>query len=169
MDFMPALMDKAEKRNESVFFYGSTNDVLNKIKDKVKTEFPRLNIAGMIAPPFRDLSQDELDKYVKIINESGAKYVFIGLGCPKQEIWMAQNSPKINALLLGVGGAFEVYCGIKKRAPFWMRKYSLEWVFRLKQDPKRLWKRYLYTNLLFSYFFVKQLILHKLDYNKIQE
>jgi N-acetylglucosaminyldiphosphoundecaprenol N-acetyl-beta-D-mannosaminyltransferase len=88
--------------------------------------------------------------------------VLVGLGCPKQETWMAKNSKYINAPLLGVGGAFSVYAGLVTRAPRWMQKSALEWFFRLVQEPKRMWKRYLITNTMFMYLLIKQLITEKI-------
>jgi len=151
MDFMPALMKEAEIKGESVFLFGATIEILDKIESRAILDYPELKIAGKISPPFGKLFDKDIVDHVRIINDSKAKYVFVSLGCPKQELWMAGNSPRINAILLGVGGAFEVYAGTKKRAPEWMRKYSLEWFYRLIQEPARLIKRYLVTN---SYFVI---------------
>ncbi len=161
MDFMPSLMEQAEKKNESVFFYGSTPEILEKIKTRSEMDFPGLKIAGAESPPFKELTQNEKEAYIEQINQSGARYVFVGLGCPKQELWMAENSKKINAILLGVGAAFETYSGMKKMAPAWMRNRSLEWLYRLIQEPGRLFKRYLITNSLFLFLITVQFIRQK--------
>jgi N-acetylglucosaminyldiphosphoundecaprenol N-acetyl-beta-D-mannosaminyltransferase len=156
MDVMPDLLKMAEINNLGVFFFGSTDSELKLISKKISTEFPRLKISGVLSPPFmKDLSDSN---YCKIINDSGANIVFVALGCPKQENWMALNSPLINSVLLGVGGAFPVYAGLVRRAPLWMQKYSLEWAFRLIQEPKRMWKRYLSTNSIFVYLILKDFI-----------
>jgi N-acetylglucosaminyldiphosphoundecaprenol N-acetyl-beta-D-mannosaminyltransferase len=108
------------------------------------------------------LTDEENSAIIDQINSSGANLVFVGLGCPKQEIWMSKNSFKINACLLGVGGAFEIYSGNAKRAPWWMRNVGLEWLYRLSQEPTRLIKRYAITNSQFLYLFFKQFILSHL-------
>ena len=149
MDFMPLIMREAEKRCKSVFFYGSKPEILALITKKSKVDFPRLRIAGTFSPPFRPLGKEEDKEVVKMINSSNADFVFVSLGCPKQEKWMHEHRGKVNACMLGVGQAFMVYAGIEKRLPRWMRNLSLEWIYRLYQDPKRLWKRYLVTNSIF--------------------
>lgn len=158
MDFMPSLIEAAAKEKVTVFFYGGNEATLDAIDKKAKSENPNLVIAGMISPPFRELHPSEQHQFIKTINDSGAKIVFVGLGCPKQEKWMAENTEKIDAVLLGVGAAFETYAETKSMAPKLMRVSGLEWLYRLVQDPKRLWKRYLITNSLFLFLFLKQLI-----------
>ena len=149
MDVMPDLIRLAEKEKLKIYFFGTTNEMLSKIKIRTKSLFPNVEIAGCFAPPF-DRSLDD-DVYVQQINDSGADLLFVALGCPKQENWMARHSHKINAILLGVGGAFPLYAGTTRRAPEWLRNLSLEWAFRLGQEPSRLFKRYLKTNSLFLY------------------
>jgi N-acetylglucosaminyldiphosphoundecaprenol N-acetyl-beta-D-mannosaminyltransferase len=167
MDFMPDLMAVAERNHESVFFYGSTETTLREIVQKAKSDYPDLTIAGTISPPFRELTEEENMDHIRIINESSAKYIFIGLGCPKQELWMAANHHKINGILLGVGAAFEVYAGLKKMAPQWMRSLGAEWIFRLLQDPKRLYKRYLLTNSSFLFLiFIEFIRIRLLKLNR---
>ncbi|MGN6645505.1 MAG: WecB/TagA/CpsF family glycosyltransferase [Cytophaga sp.] len=155
MDLMPSIIHAAESRSLSIYFYGSTDDVLKLIINKISVEHPNLKIAGYYSPPFRALSQDEKDEIVNTINSSNPDFVLVALGCPKQEKWMAENKNKINSCMLGVGGAFTVYAGVQKRAPFWMQQISLEWLYRFFQEPKRLGKRYLVTNSLFSLLMVK--------------
>ena len=149
MDYMPKIMAEAEKLGKSVFFYGCTQDVLTSVVKKAKVEFPNLRVAGAHAPPFRKLTGEEDEEVVDMINSSGADFVFVALGCPKQEKWMYDHREKIQACMLGVGQAFLVYAGLEKRLPEWMRNLSLEWAYRLYQDPKRLWKRYVTTNSIF--------------------
>lgn len=158
MRLMPDLVAAAAETDMSVYFYGSTEEVLDAILRRVAREHPHLRIAGAHSPPFRDLSALEQAETVSRINASGAQIVFVGLGCPKQEIWMAGNKGKINAVMLGVGGAFPVYAGLLERAPQWMQKLSLEWAFRLGQDPKRLWKRYMTTNSVFLWLMTVELV-----------
>lgn len=158
MDMMPTLLQEAAKQNIPVYFFGSTNEVLKKIVAKAKSDFSNLKVAGFYSPPFRKLSEEEEKEIALKIQESEAQLVFVALGCPKQEKWMARNSKRIHAPLLGVGGAFPVYIQQQKRAPEWVRNMSLEWFYRFMQDPKRLFKRYFYTNTKFLFLFFGQLI-----------
>ncbi|MGX7689887.1 WecB/TagA/CpsF family glycosyltransferase [Flectobacillus roseus] len=154
-DFMPLLLKEAEKKKLNVFFYGSTEAVLSKLKEHLCIEYPNLKIAGMISPPFRQLSKEEEFDYVATINSVDTNILFVALGCPKQEKWMARMKGEINAIMLGVGGAFPMLVGIEKRAPIWMQKSMLEWLFRLIQDPKRLFKRYFVTNTTYVFLLIK--------------
>lgn len=156
MDFMYEAARLAEQHKLSVFLFGSSDFVLTNLKESWKKRFPDLKVAGSISPPYRPLTDRENDTYCDQINRSGANIVMVGLGCPKQETWMADHHQKINAVLLGVGGAFEIQAGLAKRAPNWVRKLALEWLFRLVQEPGRLWKRYLVTNTLFLFYLVAQ-------------
>ncbi|MBV4356368.1 WecB/TagA/CpsF family glycosyltransferase [Parasegetibacter sp. MAH-26] len=156
MNFMPAILQKANEHHLAVFLYGSSEETLSKLSILIADKYPGVKLAGAISPPFRPLSNDEHDSFVYQINEAKPNLVLVALGCPKQEKWMADNFKKINATLLGLGGAFAVMAGVQKRAPVWMQKYSLEWLFRLIQEPKRLWKRYLITNTLFIWLLIKQ-------------
>ena len=146
----PELMIKlcrlSEQNNVSVFFYGSTPETLDKIKSKLKHEFKNLKLAGSHSPPFRQLTVHENDEIINLISSSGAGIIFVGIGCPKQEIWMHQNRNRVNAVMIGVGAAFDFYAGTVKRAPFWIQEIGMEWLFRLVMEPKRLWKRYFYGN-----------------------
>ncbi len=160
MDLMPSLMEKCEENNKSIFLYGSTDDVLEKIIDKAKNSFPLLEIDSY-SPPFRKMSDIEREDIINEINKKNYDFVFVALGCPKQERWMAEHKNKINSCMIGFGGAFEVYADVKDRAPRWMQDSSLEWIYRLAQDPKRLWKRYMYTNNKFIILFVKQFLYKK--------
>jgi N-acetylglucosaminyldiphosphoundecaprenol N-acetyl-beta-D-mannosaminyltransferase len=157
MDFMPALLQKAHELKARIFLYGSTDDVLKKIEQRIKTNFPQAVFAGAISPPFHQLTDEEIKAHISQINESGAHFVLVALGCPKQEKWMAKNYSALNAVLLGLGGAFPVTAGVQKRAPVWMQKMALEWLFRLIQEPRRMFKRYFYTNLYFIGLLTKEL------------
>lgn len=157
MDLTSDIMRKSEQDNLSIFVYGLTDKTLNIFTDRAKKEFPTLKIKSY-SPPFRELDSNEKKKIIKIINDYSPNFVFVALGCPKQEKWMEEHKGKINCCMIGLGGALEVYAGVKSRAPQWMQNNSLEWLYRLIQDPKRLWKRYLYTNNLFILLFIKQFI-----------
>jgi len=156
MDFMPRLLALANEKSMRVFFYGSTPEILKALKQKINQLYPSVIHAGYISPSFDTQKEEELVKDIDQINDSGAQIVFVSLGCPKQEKWMAANSKKIKAPLLGVGGAFPVMAGVHKRAPAWMQKLALEWVYRLLQQPGRLFKRYLFTNSLFIYLLTRE-------------
>lgn len=161
MDFMPRLIDSLSEFNANIYLYGSTEETLQRISERIKNAHPKINVVGYASPPFRQLSEEEEQSYVDAINSSAAHFVLVALGCPKQEKWMHRNYKKINAVLLGVGGAFPVYSGLQSRAPYWMQRFGLEWLFRLLQEPKRLLKRYFTTNLLFIYLLAKNYMFPK--------
>lgn len=152
------LLERAARDGHSVYFYGSTPETIELLATRAKAAFPGLKIAGSCSPPFRPLTREEDDAIVEQINASGAGLVFIGLGCPKQEHWMAAHKGRIKAVMLGVGAAFDYHAGTLKRAPRWMQRSGLEWIYRLSQEPRRLWKRYLTTNSLFIYYFIRQVL-----------
>jgi N-acetylglucosaminyldiphosphoundecaprenol N-acetyl-beta-D-mannosaminyltransferase len=158
IDFMVDLTAECEKNNLSIFLFGSTEIVLSKLQDELLKSYPNLKIVGKISPPFKNFSDDDDLAFISAINKSKADVVFISLGCPKQETWMAKNYTKINAPLLGVGAAFEIHAKIITRAPLWMQKNGLEWLYRFTKEPKRLWKRYTQTNTLFIYLLLKKII-----------
>jgi len=157
-DLMWKYCEQVRSRDESVFFYGSTEETLEILKAKLLAAFPRLKIAGAISPPFRKLTAEEDDAHVAQINASGAGTVWVSLGCPKQELWMAAHRGRINAVMVGVGAAFDYHAGTIKRAPKWMQDNGLEWFYRLVSEPRRLWKRYLVTNTLFVIGATRQLL-----------
>ena len=168
MDLFPDLLQKAAEQNLKVFLYGSTEEVLNKIVRKAKQIYPNLNIVGTYSPPFRPLTSSEKKYIINLINKLEPHIVFVSLGCPKQEKWMAEMYGQINSLMIGVGGAFPVFAGIQKRAPKWMQKLALEWFYRFLQEPRRLSKRYIYTNTKFLFLLTKDLLkpfLKKGDFN----
>jgi N-acetylglucosaminyldiphosphoundecaprenol N-acetyl-beta-D-mannosaminyltransferase len=143
------LCSKAEKNNLSVIFYGSTNEVLAKIKKNILLKFPDLNIAGMISPPFGEVSDKKLIEINSKIQKLNPNIIFVALGCPKQEIWMHNQFKKFNSLMIGVGGAFPLLAGEQSRAPSFIRRSGFEWLYRLILEPRRLWKRYMVTNTKF--------------------
>lgn len=146
---MGEIFDSSAKKGYRHYFYGSTQETLDKLHDKLTEKYPGIQIAGMYSPPFRSLTENEDAEIVKQINATNADFVWIGLGAPKQEIWMNQHQGKINGLMIGVGAGFDYYADNIQRAPQWMQDHNLEWLYRLMQDPKRLFKRYFYTNTKF--------------------
>lgn len=148
-DLMVKLFERCAREGLSVYFYGSTAEVLHKLRTQLERDFPALRIAGAESPPFRQLTRGEERAAVTRINDSGAGIVFVGLGCPKQELWMMRHRRQVRGVMIGVGAAFEFYAGTVKRAPGWMQRAGLEWLHRLVSEPRRLWKRYLVTNTLF--------------------
>jgi len=157
-DLMWKYCEKVEKSGQKVYFYGSTDANLTLLKARLLNAFPTLQIAGMYSPPFRELTEAEDVDVVNRLNDSGAGVVFIGLGCPRQESWMFQHRGKINAVMIGVGAAFNYHAGTIKRAPLWMQNAGLEWLHRLASDPRRLWKRYFVTNSIFIVAMTAQLL-----------
>lgn len=148
-DLMLRLIEGAEHEQLPIYLYGSTSGTLKALVERLSRRFPALIVAGTSSPPFRPLSDEENSRELRAIADSGARLVFVGLGCPKQELWMATNSRQLPAVLLGVGAAFDFHAGRAKRAPRWMQQIGLEWVHRLCSEPRRLWNRYLTTNSIF--------------------
>jgi len=158
MDLLPALLESAEEKDLSVFFYGGTEEMLDNTRKYIQQHYPAIKKHHYYSPPFRALTYIEQSEVVKRINSSKANLVFVALGCPKQEKWMASMLGKVNACMIGIGGALPVMIGMQKRAPRWMQQTSLEWLYRLLQEPQRLFKRYFITNSLFIYLFIVELI-----------
>ena len=154
---MPKLFAYAEQNNLSVGFYGGKQETLDRLLERLAIEFPRLKVAYSFSPPFRPVSAEEDREIVSAINRSGVQILFVGLGCPKQERWMAQHREKLTSVMLGVGAAFDFYTETITEAPVWMQRIGLEWMFRLVQEPRRLWRRYLILNPRFTALAVLQL------------
>lgn len=131
------------------YFYGSTDETLKKLKSKLENRYPGIQITGMYSPPFRKMTAEEDKESVDLINKSHPDFVWVGLGAPKQEIWMSKHQGKVRGLMVGVGAGFDYHADNIRRAPYWMQRHNLEWLYRLMQDPKRLFRRYLYTNTKF--------------------
>ncbi|MER1969081.1 WecB/TagA/CpsF family glycosyltransferase [Castellaniella sp. GW247-6E4] len=151
----------AEKVGEKVYLYGASESTLEKLQVNLLNSFPALKIVGAYSPPFRALSVEEDKAIVDHINRSGARVVWVGLGCPKQEQWMAAHRDFIQAVMIGVGAAFDYHAGTVLRAPLWMQRYGLEWFYRLLNEPRRLWRRYLITNTLFIWYAACQLLFSR--------
>jgi N-acetylglucosaminyldiphosphoundecaprenol N-acetyl-beta-D-mannosaminyltransferase len=157
-DLMWKYCEIAERERTPVYFYGTTEKTLDLLRASLVRAFPKLIIAGMAAPPFRALTADEDEAATRAINESGAGVVFIGLGCPKQEKWMASHRGRITGVMIGVGAAFDFHSGRVQQAPRWMQDGGLEWLHRLRSEPRRLWRRYLVTNTIFIIAAARQLL-----------
>lgn len=160
-DLMWRYLSKAEQLGQIIYLYGGTEASLEKLLKVISIQFPQLKIGGAYSPPFRHQTAIEDQAVVDAINRSEANVVFIGLGCPKQEKWMAAHCGRINAVMIGVGAAFDYHSGILKRAPLWWQQHGLEWLYRLYSEPRRLFKRYLITNTLFILGISWQLITHR--------
>lgn len=152
------LCEVAAERGVPVGFYGATTDTLDVLEDRLTRRFPSLQVAYRHAPPFRASTPDEDDAVVEDIVASGARILFVGLGCPKQERWMANHRDRLPLVQIGVGAAFDFHAGRVRQAPGWLQRLGLEWLFRLLMEPRRLWKRYLATNPRFVLLAAMQLL-----------
>ena len=157
-DLMLDYCAHAARSGESIFLYGSTEPTLKALRARLGQHWPALRIAGVIAPPFRPLTDAEDEDFVATINASGAGTVWVSLGCPKQELWMHAHRGRVHAVMVGVGAAFDFHAGTLVRAPAWMQRWGLEWLHRLLSEPRRLWRRYLVTNTLFIAGAARQLL-----------
>jgi N-acetylglucosaminyldiphosphoundecaprenol N-acetyl-beta-D-mannosaminyltransferase len=160
-DLTRLLLEQSKEKNTTVGFYGGTDIALSNIKTMMKQQYSEVDVGCAISPPFRELTQEEENKYIDIINNSNIQILFVGLGCPKQEKWMAKNRGHINAVMIGVGAVFDFLGGTKTEAPKWLQNIGMEWIFRLMAEPKRLWKRYAVHNPRFIWHFSKQLLTSK--------
>lgn len=151
----------AAESGQSIFLYGSAPETLILLQKRLLAQFPGLQIAGAYSPPFRPLTLDEDAAVVEQINSSGACVVWVSLGCPKQELWMAAHRGRIQSVMVGVGAAFDYHARTVRRAPLWMQRNGLEWFYRLCSEPRRLFVRYFTTNSLFIIGMAKQLIFKK--------
>ena len=163
-----AVCKAAAKTGIKIALYGGTSESLVAFTDFLHERFPGIDIVCQISPPFRSLTMDEDIDYTEKIINSGAQILFVGIGCPRQENWIAEHQGQIPAVMLGVGAAFDFHSGRVKQAPQWMQKISLEWLFRLIMEPKRLWKRYFKHNPRFLFFFFMQLCGYKIKQNSHQ-
>jgi len=155
-DLTLKLCEIASVKKIPIYFYGGSSKTIKTLKTYFKDNFPNLNIVGYESPPLLPEEPPVNTKVVSRIQESGSKIVFVGLGCPKQEFWMASYTPHLSSILIGVGAAFDFIAGTAKRAPLWMQKLGLEWLHRLVTQPRRTWKRYATTNPLFLWLIFKE-------------
>lgn len=145
------VLQQANRQGLNVFLYGSTADTLTKFQQHIASHYPDLNIVGVHEDRFRDSTTEEDKQDIDKINASDAHIVLVGRGCPRQEHWVADHVGKVNAVMMAVGAAFDYHAGKLSRAPMWVQRAGLEWAFRLVQEPRRLWRRYLFTNPQFIY------------------
>lgn len=157
-DLMIALCQYAAANSMSVGFYGGKQAVIDAIKHRARNEMPNLNIAYAYSPPFRPLTDDEDAAIVDQINAAKPDILFMGLGCPKQENWMSAHRDRVSAVMLGVGASFDFFAGNVSECPPWLGRLGLEWLYRLYQEPRRLWRRYLILNPRFIWNAAKQLV-----------
>lgn len=167
----PELMQEvcaiSQRNGYKNYLYGSSPDVLTKLRGKLEDKYPGLIISGSFSPPFRQLAKEEDDKIVEDINNSNSDIVWVGLGSPKQDLWMYEHRNRINApLMIGVGAAFDFLAGAKPQAPGLLRNNGFEWLFRLITEPKRLWRRYLVDYPLFLYYLLSDSIPKFLSHHK---
>ncbi len=155
-DVMWALCERCANEGLPIYCYGSTPATLSSLQERLREAFPALQVT-VESPPFRPLNPHEDEAAVERMNASKAGVVFVGLGCPKQERWMAEHRGRVQAVMIGVGAAFDFHAGTVARAPLWMQRSGLEWLHRLASEPRRLWRRYLVTNTLFILGATRQL------------
>ncbi|PEX10215.1 glycosyl transferase [Priestia megaterium] len=153
-DLMNELFTISVTRGYTHYFYGSTEETLERMRSELKKKYPGIQIVGMYSPPFRPLTVEEDETIIEHINQTKPDFIWVGLGAPKQEKWMAAHQGKVAGLMVGVGAGFDYFAGNIDRAPNWMQKINMEWFYRLLQDPKRLFKRYMYTNIKFIWLAV---------------
>lgn len=139
-----------------IYLYGSQEQVLTRLAENLRAQFPGLEIAGMQPSRFRQLTVDEKAEVVQTIKNSGAHIALVGLGCPRQEVWVYEHRSLLHMPMLAVGAAFDFHAGALDQAPPRLQQYGLEWFYRLTKEPKRLWKRYLFLNPYFLYLFALQ-------------
>jgi len=149
-DLMLAICADGERQGHRIFLYGATEATLAQLQARLRQRFPALQIVGAASPPFRKLSEEEDQAAVRMLLQSGADLVFIGMSTPKQDIWMAEHAARLpGVVLFGVGAAFDFHAGVLRQAPAWMQRRGLEWCFRLCMEPARLWRRYLLETPVF--------------------
>lgn len=148
--------DRAAREGLSIYLYGSTAEVLQALCKNLQTQFPGLQIAGAQPSLFRQVTDQEKQAIANTIQSSGASIVFVGLGCPRQEVWIYEYRTLINMPMLAVGAAFDFHAGKQQQAPTFLQRRGLEWLFRLIHEPRRLWKRYLLLNPLYLLLVAKQ-------------
>lgn len=155
-DLMVELLKASKDEGYRHFFYGATQETLEAMRKAIERDYPGARIAGMYAPPFHPVCPEEDEAVVGLINHAKPDFIWVGLGAPKQEQWMYEHRGRLFGVSVGVGAGFDYLAGDIKRAPRWMQKLCLEWLYRLFQDPRRLWKRYLKTNLKFMKYIRKE-------------
>lgn len=146
---MQTICGQAARLELPIYLYGSTEPVVGKLAIQLRQNFPGIRIVGTESSRFRVLTGAEKEELITKIHQSGARLVFVGLGCPRQETWAYELRDKLCVPIIAVGAAFPLLAGVIPQAPEWMQQRGLEWLFRLLSEPRRLWKRYLCLNPLF--------------------
>jgi N-acetylglucosaminyldiphosphoundecaprenol N-acetyl-beta-D-mannosaminyltransferase len=157
-ELTPLLLARAADEGIPVGFYGGDQDTIESLVRVARSRWPSLQVAYAVSPPFRPLTPEEDDAVVGAITAAGVRLLFVGLGCPKQERWMAEHRERLPIVTIGVGAAFDFLAGSKRQAPRFLQRWGLEWAFRLVSEPRRLWRRYLRQNPRFVALFARQLI-----------
>lgn len=157
-DLMRWVAGEATARSIPIALFGGKPEVVEELARVLLERHPSLDVRAAISPPFKTLTPEEEAMNVRRLRDSGARVVFVGLGCPKQERWMAAHFEQVPAVMIGVGAAFDFHTGSAREAPVWMQRAGLEWLFRFSQEPRRLWRRYLRHNPRFVWFFTRQLV-----------
>ncbi len=152
----------SEEEGWTHYLYGATEQTLNLMQDEIARRWPSARVVGAMEPPFGPLDDQVEARNIELINRSGADLIWVGMGCPKQEHWMARYRDELEAhVVLGAGAGFDFLAGTKAQAPDWMQQHGLEWLFRLGLEPRRLWRRYLIRNPLFMLLLSRQLLLNR--------
>ena len=163
-DLMQELCRLSPEKGYRHFFYGGAEGIPERLKTMFEETYPGIKIVGTFSPPFRPLTREEDENVVKLINDSKPDFLWVGLGAPKQEQWIADHLDRIQApVQVGVGAAFDFFTGNVLRAPVWMQRAGLEWLFRLLKEPRRLWKRYFIYNTMFLFCLIPEILRHKLS------
>ena len=160
-ELMLRLCERAQTDQLPIYLYGGDELVSQRLYQQLTSRFPQLKIAGAEAPPFRPLTPTEETEVVDRINGSGARLIFIGLGCPKQDLFAFRHRHALKGIQICVGAAFDFHAGVKSMAPGWMQRFGLEWLYRLYQEPRRLARRYLTTNTIFVWRVVRQWLVNQ--------
>ncbi|WP_420591960.1 WecB/TagA/CpsF family glycosyltransferase [Bacterioplanoides sp.] len=161
-DIMNAICAASGRKSLNIGLYGGSSDkLLKKVTLTLKQDHPDINITYSFSPPFRPLTEQEDQEVVRGISDADVDVLFVGIGCPKQERWMAEHKNSLKCVMLGVGAAYDFIAGSQQQAPHWMQKIGMEWGYRLLSEPKRLWKRYLKQNPRFIYYFLQQWLLKR--------
>jgi N-acetylglucosaminyldiphosphoundecaprenol N-acetyl-beta-D-mannosaminyltransferase len=169
-DFMPLFCEQTAANGYRHFLYGGADGIAEKTARELMRRYPGIQIVGHYSPPFRQVTRQEDERVCRLINKSGADIVWVCLGCPKQEKWIVEHRDLLNAkVILAVGQAFDILAGVRPRAPRIFRKFGMEWAYRLLQEPRRLWKRYLVTNVLFATWIIPRLLLDEFGINRSVE
>lgn len=168
-DLFRALCAEVQKKGVRVFLLGGSTETLERLQKRLTEEFQGLRVAGTYSPTYTGTISSPDFNAIKAIREAKADLVFVSLGCPKQETWMAVHRPHLPAVTIGVGAAFDFVAGTVKRAPKWMQRSGLEWFYRVCAEPRRLWRRYLTTNALFLTRVAALLVSRRLGHRPIGE